>query len=68
MLETESIRRNQTQLFIETPYRNDKMFAALLAQCHPDTLLCVATDITLPGEKIQTSSIAQWKSSTRPAT
>ncbi len=64
-LEAESIRRNQTQLFIETPYRNDRMFSALLAQCRPETQLCVATDITLPGEQIQTRSIGGWK--TRPA-
>lgn len=64
-LEAESIRRNQTQLFIETPYRNDRMFSALLAQCRPETLLCIATDITLPGEQIQTFSISQWK--TQPA-
>ena len=60
-LEAESIRRKQTQMFIETPYRNQKMFGALLAHCRPQTLLCVATDITLPGEQIQTRSIAQWK-------
>lgn len=61
-LETESIKRNQTQLFIETPYRNERMFGALLAQCRPQTMLCIATDLTLPGEHIQTRSIAQWKS------
>jgi 16S rRNA (cytidine1402-2'-O)-methyltransferase len=66
MLEAESIRRNQTQLFIETPYRNDRMFSALLAECRPETLLCVATDITLPGEQIRTHSIAQWKSQPAP--
>jgi 16S rRNA (cytidine1402-2'-O)-methyltransferase len=66
MLEAESIRRNQTQLFIETPYRNDRMFSALLAECRAETLLCVATDITLPGEQIRTHSIAQWKSQPAP--
>jgi 16S rRNA (cytidine1402-2'-O)-methyltransferase len=55
-------KRKQTQLFIETPYRNDKMFGALLTQCRPDTMLCVATDITLPSEQIQTFTIAKWKS------
>lgn len=60
-LEAESIRQKQTQLFIETPYRNEKMLGALLAHCRPQTRLCVATDITLPGELIQTRSIAQWK-------
>ncbi|MGA8862261.1 MAG: SAM-dependent methyltransferase [Gallionella sp.] len=65
-LEAESIKRKQTQVFIETPYRNDKMLAALLGQCRPETLLCVATDITLPGEQIQTRIIAQWKSQPLP--
>jgi len=60
-LEAESIRRKQTQLFIETPYRNEKMFGALLAHCRPQTQLCVATDITLSSEQIETRSIAQWK-------
>jgi 16S rRNA (cytidine1402-2'-O)-methyltransferase len=65
-LEAESIRRKQTQMFIETPYRNEKMFAALLAHCRAQTQLCVATDITLPGEQILTRSIAQWKSQHPP--
>lgn len=65
-LETESAKRKQTQMFIETPYRNEKMFAALLAHCRPQTLLCVATDITLPEEQIRTRSIAQWKSQPMP--
>lgn len=60
-LEAESVKRKQTQIFIETPYRNEKLFCALLAHCHPQTLLCVATDITLVTELIQTRSIAQWK-------
>jgi len=61
-LEAESAKRYQTQLFIETPYRNEKLFTALLAHCRPQTMLCVATDITLAKEKIQTHSIKQWKS------
>jgi 16S rRNA (cytidine1402-2'-O)-methyltransferase len=65
-LEAESIRRDQTQMFIETPYRNDRMFGTLLAQCRTETQLCVATDITLPGEQIQTRSIGGWKSSPAP--
>lgn len=65
-LEAESAKRKQTQLFIETPYRNERMFSALLAHCRPQTLLCVATDITLPSELIQTRSIAQWKSQPMP--
>lgn len=65
-LEAESARRNQTQMFIETPYRNEKMLGALLAHCRPQTLLCVASDITLPTEQICTRSIAQWKSLAMP--
>jgi len=63
-LEAESVQRKQTQLFIETPYRNEKLFVALLKRCRPQTLLCVATDITLASEDIQTHTIKFWK--TRP--
>ncbi|MGA7594968.1 MAG: SAM-dependent methyltransferase [Gallionella sp.] len=65
-LEADSIRRNQTQIFIETPYRNDRLLSALLARCRPDSQLCIATDITLPGEQILTHAIAQWKSHPLP--
>ena len=65
-LEIESARRKQTQMFIETPYRNEKMFGALITHCRPQTRLCVATDITLPGETILTRSISQWKSHPMP--
>ncbi len=65
-LEIESASRRQTQLFIETPYRNEKLFTALLAHCKPNTLLCVATDISLPCEAIHTLTIAQWKSQPKP--
>ena len=60
-LEKESRRMRQTQLFIETPYRNAALFAALLAACRPETLLCVASDLTLPGESIATRSVAAWR-------
>lgn len=65
VLETESAKRRQTQLFIETPYRNDRLFSALLARCRPQTRLCVACDLTLSSELIETRTIADWKS--RPA-
>lgn len=65
-LEAESAKRKQTQMFIETPYRNEKLFAALLARCRPQTLLCIACDITLPSELIQTRSVEQWKSQSAP--
>lgn len=65
-LESESRKRQQTQLFIETPYRNRAMFDAILQHCQPATRLCVATDLTLPGECVRTHSISQWKKETPP--
>jgi 16S rRNA (cytidine1402-2'-O)-methyltransferase len=65
-LEAESASRRQTQLFIETPYRNDKLFQALIAKCQPRTLLCVATDVSLESEQIYTRTIQQWKSQPTP--
>lgn len=65
-LESESAQRRQTQMFIETPYRNDKLFNALLAQCRPQTQLCIATDISLTSEQIQTRTIAQWRALPAP--
>ncbi|CAM3857176.1 SAM-dependent methyltransferase [Flavobacterium cucumis] len=53
--------KNQSQLFIETPYRNTKLMEDLLQILQPNTLLCVACDITLPTEFIQTKTISQWK-------
>lgn len=60
-LEQRSRQERQTQLFIETPYRNGAMLDALAAQCNGNTLICVATDLTLPGESLQTRTAAQWK-------
>ncbi len=60
-LEQRSRREDATQIFIETPYRNDAMLQALLAHCAPQTLLCVATDITQPGERILTRRITDWR-------
>lgn len=65
-LEKESARQQQTQLFIETPYRNQTLFAALLAACRPQTRLCLATDLSLASEQIQTLRIADWKSAPLP--
>ncbi|MES2118688.1 MAG: SAM-dependent methyltransferase [Pseudomonadota bacterium] len=61
-LEKRSRSEKQTQLFIETPYRNAAMLEALVAACQPGTLLCVATDLSLPSESIRTMTGAQWKS------
>lgn len=60
-LEKESGRQHQTQLFIETPYRNVALFQALLQSCQPATRLCVATDLTLDSESITTDSIGNWR-------
>lgn len=60
-LERMSLEQNQTQVFIETPYRNEKMFADLKSSLHPSTLLCIAADITLPTEYIKTHTINDWK-------
>lgn len=61
-LEQRSQKERQTQLFIETPYRNGALLEALVAACLPGTLICVATDISLPAESIRTQTAAQWKS------
>jgi len=60
-LEKESRQKRQTQLFIETPYRNAALLEALLKTCQPETRLCVATDLTLASESIATRRIADWK-------
>ena len=61
-IERSAKEKDQTQLFIETPYRNQKMFDSILKACRPETLLCIATDITLPGEWIRTKTVKEWKS------
>jgi 16S rRNA (cytidine1402-2'-O)-methyltransferase len=60
-LEKLSADKNQSQIFIETPYRNDKMFADLKVALSPSTNLCIAADITLPSEFIKTLSVSDWK-------
>lgn len=56
-----SHERSQSQLFIETPYRNNKLMEDLLQTLQPNTHLCIACDITLPTEYIKTKTVAQWK-------
>lgn len=60
-LEQRSRKEKQTQLFIETPYRNAAMLEALVTNCQADTLVCVATDLSLPGESVRTLTAAKWK-------
>ncbi|MFA5663491.1 SAM-dependent methyltransferase [Castellaniella sp.] len=64
--ETESRRQSQTQILIETPYRNAALFDALLRSLHPGTRLCVASALTCADEAIMTRSIAQWRQNARP--
>ena len=63
-LEQEAWKKNTSQIFIETPYRNNKMLESLLRACKPQTLLCVACNLTLPDESVETRSIAAWKKET----
>jgi len=65
-LESESARHHQTQIFIETPYRNHALFNALLSACRPQTRLCVATDLSLDSESIHTRRTADWKAGVAP--
>lgn len=65
-LERESQKNTQTQLFIETPYRNAALFDALLTACRPQTLLCVASDLSLATETVVTRRVADWRKAQRP--
>ena len=60
-IEKRSSQLSQTEIFIETPYRNDSMMADLLATLQPKTRLCVAADITQPQETILTKEVREWK-------
>ncbi len=62
-LERLSFEKKQSQIFIETPYRNNKMAEDLLQALQPSTLLCIAADLTLPTEFLVTRTIAEWKRS-----
>ena len=65
-LESESRKRRQTQLFIETPYRNRQMFDSILQVCQPATRVSLATDLTLPDESVLTRTVLQWKKQMPP--
>ena len=64
-LEFLSRKNGQTQIFMETPYRNLQLFESILKTCSKSTKLCIASDITLPSENIKTRTIEEW-SSIRP--
>jgi len=62
-LESESVKKNCTQIFIETPYRNNQLMEALLLICQPLTKVCIAADLTGPTELIKTKTVAEWRKS-----
>jgi 16S rRNA (cytidine1402-2'-O)-methyltransferase len=61
VLEQRIYSENQTQLFIETPYRNNKMMEDIVKNCRPQTKLCIAANITCEGEYIKTKTIKEWQ-------
>ncbi|HEY1609107.1 MAG TPA: SAM-dependent methyltransferase [Paraburkholderia sp.] len=65
-LEQQSRKARQTQIFIETPYRNRALLDTLLASCAPSTLVCVAVDLTLPTETIVSRPVSDWKKAAVP--
>jgi len=65
-LESRSRREAETEIFIETPYRNDAMLGALLETCAGTTRLCVAIDLTLPSESIRTHPVSEFKKRPSP--
>ena len=65
-LESRSAAEHQTQLFIETPYRNHKMIADLLATCNPRTRLCIASGLTTEQEFLRSKTIKEWKQTPPP--
>ena len=65
-LETRAVQEHQTQLFIETPYRNEKLFKTLCQVLRPQTRLCIAAGITTADEWIRTQTVAEWRRTTLP--
>lgn len=65
-LEARSAQERQTQLFIETPYRNAKMIADILSACSPHTRLCIAAGLTTDDEYLRSKTIKEWKQSELP--
>lgn len=59
-LEQRATQQRETQIFIETPYRNDRMLEEILKHCRPTTRLCIACELTSPSSWIETKTLAQW--------
>jgi 16S rRNA (cytidine1402-2'-O)-methyltransferase len=60
-MELTSQKKNSTQLFIETPYRNEQMIATLLKTCKANTRMCIAAELTSKNEYVKTKTIAEWR-------
>ena len=65
-IEKRSQTHNETQIFIETPYRNQHMLEAILTSCNANTLLCIASQVSLSDELIATKRISEWKQGALP--
>lgn len=63
MLEKRSHQENQTQAFMETPYRNNQLLKDILENCRDETMLCIASNLTMENESIQTKTIKAWRMS-----
>lgn len=66
-LEQEAKKKQQTQIFIETPYRNEQLFEAILDECSPTLRLCIATDLTAPNQYIKTLTTGKWRKTAKPS-
>jgi 16S rRNA (cytidine1402-2'-O)-methyltransferase len=60
-IEKDAVRKNQSQIFIETPYRNQQLITDVFAVCHPDISFCIASDLTSQRERITTKTISEWR-------
>ena len=60
-MEADSLKKNSTQIFIETPYRNNQLLDSLLSTCKPHTRICVASALTGPDESIRTQTVEAWR-------
>lgn len=65
-MEQQMNKEGETQIFMEAPYRNDKLFSDIVETCQGSTLLCVAADITLESEYIRTRTVSEWRKKNRP--
>ncbi len=60
-IERDALKKNQTQIFIETPYRNDQMLADMLEVLNPETRICIGVNLTSPQQFLKTNTVLQWK-------